>query len=207
MTQLFHEPVLHLKKVSEKVISGRFDFDILDHDDQVLATVREPKQHLWKTVFRNAIGVEYSARHFMHVDGTDGEPLFAIDKHNELLGASASIQLPNVGEIGRLNMVNKNPIKAHFQIADTQRNLVADLPLIPLGISTFHWNFRILDPQGTEIGDIMQCDPRTGQARYGKLNNLPTLRIKYELPEQIRIMLVASFVAIMWFDEERIHSF
>lgn len=206
MTQLFREPVLHLKQVSEKVMSGRFDFDILDHHDQVLATVREPKQHLWKTVFRNAVGAEYSARHFMHVDGTNGEPLFAIDKHNELLGASASIQLPNVGEIGRLNMVNKSPIKAHFQVADTQRNLVADLPIIPMGRATFTWNFQILDPRGVEIGEILQCDPRTGQPMYEQLHNLPTLRIKYELPEYVRTMLVASFVAIMWFDEERILS-
>jgi hypothetical protein len=206
MTQLFREPVLHLKKVSEKVMSGRFDFDILDHQDRVLATVREPKQHLWKTVFRNVVGVEYSARHFMHVDGTDGEPLFAIDKHNELLGASASIQLPNVGEIGRLNMVNKSPIKAHFQIVDARGGLIADLPIIPLGRSTFIWNFRILDPRGIEIGEILQCDPRTGQPMYEELHNLSTLRIRYELPENVRIMLVASFVAIMWFDEERILS-
>lgn len=206
MTQLFHEPVLHLKQVGQKVMSGRFDFDILDHRDQVLATVREPKQHLWKTVFRNAVGAEYSARHFMHVDGTNGEPLFAIDKHNEMLGASASVQLPNVGEIGRVNMVNKNPVKAHFQAADTHNNLVADLPLIPMGRATFTWNFRILDPRGTEIGEILQCDPRTGQAMHEELHGLPTLRIKYELPDYVRTMLVASFVTIMWFDEERVLS-
>ena len=206
MTQLFHEPVLHLRTVGQKVMSGRFDFDILNHRDQVLATVREPKQHLWKTVFRNAVGVEYSARHFMHVDGTSGEPLFAIDKHNELLGASASIQLPNAGEAGRIDMVNRNPVRAHFQVTDARRNLVADLPIIPLGRSTFTWNFRILDPQGTEIGEILQCDPRTGMPWQEELHGLPTLRINYELPEWVRVLLVASFVAIMWFDEERVLS-
>ena len=75
-----------------------------------------------------------------------------------------------------------------------------------MGRATFTWNFRVLDPQGTEIGEILQCDPRTGQAMYEELHGLPTLRIKYELPDYVRTMLVASFVTIMWFDEERVLS-
>jgi hypothetical protein len=202
MHAVFDQRVLYLKRVAWRVVAGQFDFDILDHQDRVLATVREPKQHLWKSLFRNVIGAEYSAKHFMHADGVDGEPLFAIDKHNELRGDSASIQLPNVGEIGRLNMVSRNPVKAHFQIADDQNQLIADIPIIPLGISTSIWNLRVLDPQGVEIAEILNTDPQTGQAIPGLYDRV-MLKINYQLPEKVRILLVAAFVAIEWFDEER----
>jgi hypothetical protein len=182
-------------------MSGQFDFDIFDPHGQVLAKVREPKQPVWKTMWRDLSGQTYSAKHFMHVDGMDGEPLFAVDKHNELLGTSASVLLPNAGAVGGVNKVNWNRNKPHFQIVDGQGGLVADLPVIPLGIATNSWNFQVLDPQGVEIADILQSNPRTGLFGYG-LRGDYTLQIKRRLPESLRVLLVATFVAVAWFNEE-----
>ena len=201
MTQTFDRPVLHLKTVAQRVMSGQFDFDLFDHHDQVLATIREPKQHLWKTVFRNVVGQEYSAKHFMHADGADGEPLFAIDKHNEIRGASAAILLPNAGVIGGVNKVNWNRAKPHFQVVDEQGALVADVPVVPVRMASFTWNFRVLDPRGVEMAEILQSDP-------GSLLSAPdlrgdyTLRLKYKFDDPMRILLLATFVTIAWFREE-----
>lgn len=201
MTRTFDRRVLHLKTVGQRVMSGQFDFDLFDHHDQVLATIREPKQRLWKTVFRNVVGQEYSAKHFMHADGTDGEPLFAIDKHNELRGASADILLPNAGTIGGVNKVNWNPAKPHFQVVDERGALVADIPVIPVGRASFTWNFRVLDPRGAEVAEILQSDRGSLLTAPG-LRGDYTLRFKYKFDDPMRILLVATFVTIAWFREE-----
>lgn len=201
MTNLFGKSILHLKQISYETFSGRFDFDLFDHNDQVLATVREPNQHLWKTVFRNAIGQEYRAKHFMHVDGMDGAPIFAIDKHNEMLTRSASVLLPNTGEIGRIKKVNLNPAKPHFRVVDAQDEVVADVPVIPFGVAVSTWNFQVLDPSGEEIAEILQSG-RSSVMPPPYLRGYSTLRFKRKVEVPVRRLLVAAFVTISWFSQE-----
>ncbi len=55
MPHILGELILHLKQISYETFTGRFDFDLFDYNSQVLATIREPKQHLRKTVFRNIL--------------------------------------------------------------------------------------------------------------------------------------------------------
>lgn len=202
MNSIFDEPILHIEQTNWNTMTGQFEFNILDHHGNTLATVREPKQHLWKTVFRNVTGTEYKARHFMHVDGPDGEPLFAIDKHNSTFSKSASIQLPNVGEVGRLKKVNFNPVAPRYQIADGQGNFVIDISVIPKGAAFRTYNYRVIDSDGYEIAEMLSNDPETLMTRAG-LSALFTLEIKAQIAHELRVLLVGAFVAVEWFDDQQ----
>lgn len=201
MTEIFDLPVLHVKSAGWSAFTGRIDFDLLDRHEQTIATVREPKPQVWKTIFRATIGGDFHARHFMHADDLNGQPLFAVDKHNEFRGASAELLLPDVGPIGSLNKVNWNPVKPHLQIVDEQGGLVADLRVIPLGWSTDTWNFQVLDPQGKEIAEMLSTDPGTGLDTFGFPGTM-RLQMKYRLPERLRTLIVTALVAVAWFKEE-----
>ncbi len=201
MTQIFDLPVLHVKNVGWSAFTGRVDFDLLDSHERTIATVREPKPELWRTIFRATVGGDFHARHFLHADDLNGQPLFAVDKHNEFRGAAAGLLLPDIGPIGGVNKVNWNPIKPHLQIVDEQGGLAADLRVIPLGRVTDMWNFQVLDPQGTEIAEMLSSDPRTGLDTYGFPGSMK-LKMKYRLPDRLRALVVSALVAVAWFKEE-----
>lgn len=202
MTQIFDMPMLHLRKVRQGNVLGQFDFDFLDPQGEVIATVREPKPHIWKAVFHKAMGREFKSEHFLHVDGLDGEPLLGVDKHPHFVRGTASVLLPNSGHVGDVKKVNWTHVSRHFQIVDPQGEPVADIPFIPLPMGTPTWNFQVLDRQGVEIAQILTSDPRTGLAGPGLLGRGgTTLRVNLRLPDPLRALVLGAFVTVAWFDE------
>ncbi len=202
MTTIFDHRILHLTQVEWRVMEGRFCYDISDHEDHVVATVREPKQAVWKTFFLSFTSQAYKIKHFMHVDGPNGEPLFAVEKQNELRGSVAHLMLPETGVIGSVKRVNHvQKVHPHFRIKDENKNLVADVRSAGGRLFDYHWNYGITDPGGVEIARILRADDNP-PAGTPDLRGDYTLQVEATLPESVRKLLVAAFVAIVWFSDE-----
>ena len=190
VSKIFDDPVLHIKKLPGEACPASSTSTSGSRRAGAGHRPRTQAAHL-EVAFRNAVGAEYSGRHFMHVDGLTASRC-SPSTSTMSCAERGEIQQPNTGEIGRLNKVSRNPVKPHFQIADPRATLS------PISLS-----FRRAHPRtpgtsgarstGRRDREILRTDPRTLRAMPG-LNGHSTLRTRSSFRKYVRVLLVAAFV-------------
>jgi hypothetical protein len=204
MTDLFNSPVLRIERSSSEL-----NFQITDPQGRLLAYSTQVAGNRPKTGFRRFSSFfPDTFRVVVQVSGSDGSPLFFLDKADgqpsSAVQPPCAIVTPDSELIGRaehntaafavsfLESGGRGYTPAH-RLVDAQSEPLCDITGEPIRISTIDpgqpsfvgGGYSVFtDMQGTEI------------ARGNRGTNPYTLQIHFQLPEPLRTLVIAAPIAL-----------
>jgi uncharacterized protein YxjI len=185
---LFNSPVLLVEQPKE-VFGVESKYTVFNPQGQPVALVGEPNLTGGKKAMRFLFS-EYSnnTRHTLHVMRPDGMPMMIIDKPFALMTPKVQITWPNGQPIGAIQC--HFGLKPRFTLLDPWERQLGEIRG-----DFFGWDFTISDWQGVEVARVNKQWEGLAATWFTTADRY-AVQIRYQLPDPLRSLVVATAITI-----------